>query len=468
MKIALIGAGSVIWARRLMMDILSFPELRDATLSLMDIDPVRLETAKKTVERLVEQVEAPARVEASLDRRQAVAGADYVIYAVQVGMHQATLKDFEIPRRYGLRQTIADTLGVGGIFRGLRTIPVLLDLLRDMEEVCPNALLLNYVNPMSMLCLAAERASSIKTVGLCHSVQGTSRQLARYIGVPYEEVGFRVAGINHMAWFLEFTHKRLDAYPQLWEAMQIPEIYAKDKVRFEMMRRLGYFVTESSEHMAEYVPYFIKRDALIREFDIPLDEYVRRSERNLTEFEDTRRQVERGEPIEMKLSHEYAAYIIRAIEANRDWSFNGNVPNSLDRRTPALIPNLPADSIVEVPCLVNGAGVMPCHTGDFPTQLAALNRSHISVHQLAVEAALTGNRDALYQAVMLDPHTASVLSLDEIWAMTDKLIEAHGDALPKLTSRRLAGAPGRPPAPAAPSIRTAETILAEAGIAASS
>lgn len=441
-----------------MMDILSFDELRDSgiTLSLMDIDPVRLDTAQKTVERLVQQVGANATVEGSLDRRQAVAGARYVIFAVQVGMHQATLLDFEIPKKYGLRQTIADTLGVGGIFRGLRTIPVLLGLLRDMEEVCPDALLLNYVNPMSILCLAAERSSSIQTVGLCHSVQGTSRQLARYIGVPYEEVGYRVAGINHMAWFLELTANGEDAYPRLWEAMGSPEVYAKDKVRFEMMRRLGYFVTESSEHMAEYVPYFIKRPELVAEFDIPLDEYVTRSARNLEKFEETRREVEGNAPIEMKRSHEYAAYIIKAIEANQDWSFNGNVPNSLDRRTAALIPNLPADSIVEVPCLVNRAGVQPCHAGELPAQLAGMNRNHITVHQLAVEAALTGSRDALYQAVMLDPHTASVLSLDEIWRLTDELIEAHGDALPRMTPRRLAGAPGRP---AAQTARAPEPVL---------
>ena len=449
MKIALIGAGSVIWTRCLMMDILSFPELRDSTLALMDVDPVRLDTSRKTVERLVAQVAAPARVEASLDRRQAVAGADYVIFAVQVGMHAATLKDFEIPKRYGLRQTIADTLGVGGIFRGLRTIPVLLDLLRDMEAVCPDALLLNYVNPMAILCLAAARASSIKSVGLCHSVQGTAQQLARYAGVPDEEVGYRVAGINHMAWFLEFTHRGRDAYPQLWRAMADPAVYSQDKVRFEMLRRTGYFVTESSEHMAEYVPYFLKREDLVRRFDIPLDEYIRRSEQNLQTFEQTRQEVERGEPIEMRRSHEYAAYIIRAIEANADWSFNGNVPNSPDGRTAALIPNLPADAVVEVPCLVNGAGVLPCHAGALPAHLAGLNRSHVTVHQLAVEAALTGSRDALYHAVMLDPHTASVLSLDEIWALTDDLIEAHGPALPDLTPRRLAGAPGRPPAHAA-------------------
>jgi alpha-galactosidase len=451
-KIALIGAGSVVWARRLMMDILNFEELRDSTLSLMDVDPVRLDTSRKTVERLADQLDAPAEVVATQSRRDAVAGADYVIFAVQVGMHRATLLDFEIPKKYGLRQTIADTLGVGGIFRGLRTIPVLLGLLREMEEVCPDALLLNYVNPMSILCLAAERSSSIETVGLCHSVQGTSRQLARYMGVPYEQLGYRVAGINHMAWFLELTTPavnggREDAYPHLWDVMQDPTIFAKDKVRFEMMRRLGYFVTESSEHMAEYVPYFIKRPEEVERLDIPIDEYVTRSARNLEKFEETRREVESGAPIEMRLSHEYAAYIIRAIEANQDWSFNGNVPNSMDRRSAALIPNLPADSIVEVPCLVNRAGLQPCHAGELPAQLAALNRSHISVHQLAVEAALQGNRDALYQAVMLDPHTASVLTVDEMWRMTDELIEAHGDALPTMAPRRLYGAPHRPAAP---------------------
>jgi alpha-galactosidase len=449
-RIALIGAGSVIWTRCLMTDMLGFPEHAGSTISLMDIDPVRLETARKTVERLVEQVGAPARVEATLDRRQAVAGADYVIYAVQVGMHQATLLDFEIPARYGLRQTIADTVGVGGIFRGLRTIPVMLDLLRDMEEVCPGALLLNYVNPMSILCLAAARASSITTVGLCHSVQGTARQLAEYIGVPADEVSHRVAGINHMAWFLDLRHRRQDLYPRLRELLEHGRVPPWDRVRFEMLRRLGYFVTESSEHMAEYVPYFIKRADLVRDFNIPLDEYVRRSERNLAEFEETRRMIERGEPFELRRSHEYAADIIHAVETNRDWSFNGNVPNSLDRHTAALIPNLPADSLVEVPCLVNANGVQPVHVGELPTHLAGLNRSHITVHQLTVEAALTGNRDALYQAVMLDPHTASVLSLDEIWAMTDALIDAHGDALPRLTPRRLPGTPARSaPGPAA-------------------
>jgi alpha-galactosidase len=325
-----------------------------------------------------------------------------------------------------------------------------------MEEVCPTALLLNYVNPMSILCLAASRASAIQTVGLCHSVQGTAGQLAGYLGLPPNEVVHRVAGINHMAWFLELRHKKEDLYPRLWELLEQGRAPEGDRVRFEMLRRLGYFVTESSEHMAEYVPYFLKRDDLVQAFKIPLDEYVRRSARNLEEFEETRRKVEAGEAFELRRSHEYAADIIHAMETGRDWSFNGNVPNSLDRRTPALIPNLPADAVVEVPCLVNGAGVQPVHAGELPAQLAGLNRSHVTVHQLAVDAALTGSRDALYQAVMLDPHTASVLSLDEVWAMTDELLDAHGDALPRLTPRRLTGAPRRPAATAkAPAPATA-------------
>ncbi len=427
-KIVMIGAGSVIFAKHLMVDILSFPELRDSTISLVDIDPVRLKTAKLMVQRVAEAVGSNAVIQATMDRREALKDADYVINAVQVGMHEATLTDFNIPRKYGLKQTIGDTIGVGGVFRGLRTIPVLLDICREMEELCPDALLLNYTNPMAILTLAVARGSGIKAVGLCHSVQHTAAGLSEYINAQLNEVSYRVAGINHMAWFLEFRHNGGDAYPRLFKAMEDPAIFGRDKVRFEMMKRLGYFVTESSEHMAEYVPYFIKRDDLIERFDIPIDEYLRRSEKNLGTFEETRRSLEKGEPIEIERSEEYAAFIIHSMETGVERSFNGNVLNT------GLITNLPQDSCVEVPCLVNKAGVQPCHVGALPPQLAAMNRTNINVQQLTVEAALTGKREYVYHAVMMDPHASSVLSLDEIWAMVDELIEAHGDLLPKLKS----------------------------------
>lgn len=429
-KITIIGAGSVVFAKRLISDILSYPELSDSTFYLTDIDPVRLKAAEKMAESLVAQYGGKAKVEASLDRRMALSGADYVLNLIQVGMHEATLKDFEIPKKYGLKQTIADTLGVGGVFRALRTAPVMLEICREMEELCPDALLLNYTNPMAMLMLAIFRATSIKAVGLCHSVQNTADDLASYLNVPVEELEYKVAGINHMAWFLELKRDGEDLYPKLFEAMEKEEVFAKDKVRFEMMRRLNYFVTESSEHMSEYTPYFLKRDDLIRRFDIPIDEYVRRSEQNLKRFEEIRQKIQRGESFEAEKSHEYGAPIIHSIETGTTRVIWGNVLNT------KLITNLPENACVEVPCLVNKGGIQPCHVGDLPPQLAAMNMTNINVQQLTVEAILTGNIDYVYHAVMLDPHTSSVLSLDEIWAMTRELIDAHGDLLPKFSKGR--------------------------------
>lgn len=431
-RIAMIGAGSVVFAKQLMMDILSTPELSDATIALMDIQPIRVKTAVAMVEAVAKATGAKAKVEGYLDRREALKGADYVINAIQVGGHEATLLDFEIPKKYGLKQTIADTLGVGGVFRSLRTIPVLMEICRDMEAVCPDAVLLNYTNPMAMLMSSVFKAfPGMQAVGLCHSVQGTSKRLARFIGADFADVTYKCAGINHMAFFLEYKVKGQDAYPRLWEALKNPEIFAQDRVRFEVMRRLGYFITESSEHLSEYVPWFIKRESEIERFQIPIDEYVRRSERNLGTFDATRKALEAGEPIQVKQSHEYAAYIIKAMETNQDWSFHGNVNNN------GLIGNLPADCCVEVPILVNGAGLQPVKIGNLPVECAAMNRTNINVQQLTVEAALTGNRDNVYHAVMLDPHTAAVLTLDEIFRMTDELIEAHGSALPVLKPTRL-------------------------------
>jgi alpha-galactosidase len=429
-KITIIGAGSVVFAKRLITDILSYPELRGTTFALTDINEDRLKTAEKMAIKLVDQKGSGATVEATLNRKEALMGADYVLNLIQVGMHESTLIDFEIPKKYGLKQTIADTLGVGGVFRALRTIPVLLDICRDMEEVCPKALLLNYTNPMAMLMLAIQKVSPIKSIGLCHSVQNTADDLASYLNIPVEELEYKVAGINHMAWFLELKRNGTDLYPELFEAMEKEDIFNKDKVRFEMMRRLNYFVTESSEHMSEYTPYFIKRDELIKQFDIPIDEYVRRSEVNLERFEETKKKIENGESFPVEQSHEYGAPIIHSIETGTNRVIWGNVLNT------SLITNLPNNSCVEVPCLVNKAGIQPCHVGDLPPHLAAMNMTNINVQQLVVEAVLTGNIDYVYQAVMLDPHTSSVLSLEEIWAMTSELLEAHQEHLPIFTSGR--------------------------------
>ena len=352
-KVTFIGAGSVIFAKQVMADILSFNELQDITFSLMDIDAERLRVAELMAKQFSQRIGGRAKIETTMDRRTALKDADYVIHAIQVGGHEATLFDFDIPRKYGLKQTIADTLGVGGVFRGLRTIPPLLELLRDMEEICPDAYLLNYSNPMAILSLAAMKSSGIKYVGLCHSVQQTSEKLAGYLSVPYNEINYVVAGINHMAWFLRLEHKGKDLYPELFNCLDKADIYGDNKVRFEIMRHFGYFVTESSEHMAEYVPYFIKREELIGKLDIPIDEYVRRSVRNIGRFEDTKATLESGKELETKLSHEYAAYIIHSLETGFERSFNGNVLNN------GLIENLPADSCVEVPCLVNKTASSP-------------------------------------------------------------------------------------------------------------
>ena len=425
-KITFIGAGSVIFANQVMADILSFPELQDSSFSLMDVDAERLRVAKLMAEQFSRKHGGRAKIEATLDRRKALAGADYVVHAIQVGGHEATLKDFDIPRKHGLKQTIGDTLGVGGVFRGLRTAPPLLALLRDMEAICPNAYLLNYSNPMAILSLAAMKSSGIKYVGLCHSVQNTTETLSRYLGIPWKETNYLVAGINHMAWFLRFEYKGRDLYPALFACLEKPEIYNDNKVRFEMLRRLGYFVTESSEHMAEYVPYFIKQEELIQKFDIPIDEYVRRSVRNLGRFETTKKTLEEGRDLKLTLSHEYAAYIIHSLETGFERSFNGNVMNA------GLIDNLPAESCVEVPCLVNRNGFQPVHVGSLPPQLAALNVTNVNVQQLAAEAILKGKKEHVYHAVMLDPLASSVLSLDGIWAMVDELFAAHEDLLPPL------------------------------------
>ncbi|MEP0766645.1 MAG: alpha-glucosidase/alpha-galactosidase [Fimbriimonadia bacterium] len=429
-KVTLIGAGSVVFAKNLLGDILSFPSMADAEIALMDIDPDRLHTANRVAHKVAKAVNArPHGIVATKDRREALRGADYVITMIQVGgFEPCTVTDFEIPKKYGLRQTIADTLGIGGIMRGLRTIPVLLDIARDMRELCPNALLLQYVNPMAMNCWALNRAGGVRNVGLCHSVQGTAMQLCSYVGVPYEQVTYRSAGINHMSFFIEFKLGAENLYNRLFEVMKDPEVFRKDAVRFEMMKHLGYFVTESSEHFSEYVPHFIRRDRpdLIDRFLVPLDEYIRRCEEIIEVWERWRIEFESDDPIEVKRSAEYGSLIVDSCETNTPRVIYGNVPNT------GIITNLMPGCTVEVPCLVDGMGIQPTHIGDLPPQLAGYISTNVSVQCLTVEAALTGKRDYVYQAAMLDPHTAAELTIDEIKSLVDDLIEAHGNYIPPM------------------------------------
>ena len=434
-KITFIGAGSTVFAKNLLGDILSFPELADSTISLMDIDPVRLQTSEIVAHKAADFFEAKPKIEATLDRRQALDGADYAISMFQVGGYKpSTVVDFEIPKKYGLRQTIADTLGIGGIMRGLRTIPVFLDICREMEELCPDAMFLQYVNPMAMNTWAISRASKIKTVGLCHSVQGTAEGLAEDIGVPYEEINYICAGINHMAFYLRFERDGKDLYPELRKVAEAKSYGRRyrdlaDHVRYEVLRRTGYFVTESSEHFSEYVPWFIKRDRsdLIEQYEIPLDEYITRCELQLAAWESAKAALESGELDEVRheRSHEYGSLIIHSMETGTPRVVYGNVANR------GLIDNLPQGCCVEVPCVVDKNGLQPTKIGSMPPQLAALQQTNINVQSLVVEAALTGKREHIYHAAMLDPHTAAELSLEQIWSLVDDLIEAHGDMMPE-------------------------------------
>src|SRR6188474_2827835 len=434
-KITFIGAGSTVFAKNLLGDILSFPELADSTISLMDIDPVRLQTSEIVAHKVAEFFGATPLIEATLDRRQALDGADYAISMFQVGGYKpSTVIDFEIPKKYGIRQTIADTLGIGGIMRGLRTIPVFLDICKDMETVCPDVMFLQYVNPMAMNTWAINKASKIKTVGLCHSVQGTAEVLAEDIGVPYHEINYICAGINHMAFYLKFERNGENLYPQIRKVLETNSYGRRyrglaDHVRYEVFRRMGYFVTESSEHFSEYVPWFIKHDRsdLIEQYEIPIDEYLGRCEDQLAEWEAEKAALERGELDEQRYerSQEYGSLIIHSMETGIPRVVYGNVANH------GLIDNLPEGCCVEVPCLVDKSGLQPTRIGMMPPQLAALQQTNINVQSLVVEAALTGKREHIYHAAMLDPHTAAELSLDQIWSLVDELTEAHGGMLPK-------------------------------------
>lgn len=441
-KIAFIGAGSHTFTQTLVRDVLSFPALQDSTLCLMDIDTKRLERIQTATQLLVDEHDLPATVEATTDRRAALEGADYVITMIHVGGVEPVENEIEIPRRYGVKQSVGDTLGPGGVFRAMRTIPTMLDIARDMEELCPDAPLLQHTNPMAMTCWAIEAETEIDVYGICHSIVGTAHDIADYVDVPFSELDYWVAGINHMAWFLELEHSGRDLYPDLRAARADPGIYAQDVVRFETMDHFGRFITESSHHLSEYLPYF-RHDQT--EIDRLVDASTYDPDRNEFEYSpvcwlptgeyfDQWRTIDHADQFDresmdtsLSRSGEYAARIIHSLETDEARRMNLNVPN--DGR---LITNLPDDALVEVPCHVDGTGVYPCSVGDLPLQLAALNRSNVNVQSIAVEAAREQSEASLRQAVKLDPLTAAVCTLEEIDDMVDDLLKANTAYLPEL------------------------------------
>ncbi len=435
-KITFLGAGSTVFAKNVLGDCMCVEALKGSTLALYDIDAQRLEDSRRMLENLNTQLGAGMVIKSYLGpsrRKAALKDAHYVVNAVQIGGYRpSTVIDFEIPKKYGLRQTIGDTLGIGGIFRALRTIPVLLDFTRDMEKVCPHALLLNYSNPMAMNMMGILRGSAIRAVGLCHSVEGCAPTLLSHFGIKAERLNWKVAGINHQAWLLEIQDGERDLYPEIKAAYRKAAAEGSlpkwDLVRLELMNRFGYYVTESSEHSAEYTPWFIKSryPDLIREFNIPLDEYPRRCERQIEGWAKMREDLVHNRNLGHKRSHEYASYIVEAMETNRPFKFGGNVMNA------NLITNLPRNACVEVPCLVDRNGILPCYVGDLPEPCAALNRTNINPQILTAEAILTGKKEHVYQAALLDPHTAAELSIADTIRLCDDLFEAHGDMIPPL------------------------------------
>lgn len=428
-KITFIGAGSTVFAKNLIGDILSFPELADSTICLYDIDESRLKTSEVVAKRIAKTLGAPSPIEVTTDRSRALDGASYAINMIQVGGYRpCTVTDFEIPKRYGLRQTIADTLGIGGIMRAVRTIPVLIDMCRDMERLCPNVVHFNYVNPMAMNCWALAEATKVRTIGLCHSVQHTAGELSQDIGVPLEEINYVVAGINHVAFFLRFERNGQDLYPEIERVISEGRVPDGNRVRYDMFKRLGYFVTESSEHFSEYTPWYIKqgREDLIEKFNIPLDEYPRRCESQMAEWEKLRKQLEGSDkPLEIRRSVEYGSLIIHSLETGAPRVVYSNVAND------SLIENLPAGCCVEVPCVVDKNGIQPVRIGRIPSHLAALMQTNINVQALTVEAVLKGDPRFIHHAAMLDPHTSAELDLDQISGLVDDLLAAHGEWIPE-------------------------------------
>jgi len=429
MKITFIGAGSTIFAKSVLGDVMLTPSLCEAEIALFDIDPKRLQESFMILDNINRNCNGSrAKIKTFNDRKEALRNAKYVVNAIQVGGYDpCTITDFEVPKKYGLRQTIADTLGIGGIFRSLRTIPVLLDIAKDMREVCPDAWFLNYTNPMAVLTGAMIKGGGIKTVGLCHSVQGCAYWLLKGLELPTDNIQWKIAGINHMAWLLEITRDGHDLYPEIKAKALKRPVPHHDMVRYEIMKRFGYYVTESSEHNAEYMPYFIKDryPELIEKFNIPLDEYPRRCIDQIARWEKMGKELTENKDLTHKRTTEYASYIFEAMETDIPFKIGGNVLNT------GLITNLPDGATVEVPCLVDRSGVTPCFVGDLPEQLAALNRTNINTQLLTLEAALTLKKEHIYHAALLDPHTSAELSIDDTVALVDDLIAAHKGWLPE-------------------------------------
>jgi alpha-galactosidase len=428
-KITFLGAGSTVFAKNVLGDCLLTPALQGYEIALFDIDHQRLQDSANMLNNIKKTSGSTSIIKAYTDRKEALSGAKFVVNAIQVGGYDpCTITDFEIPKKYGLRQTIADTVGIGGIFRNLRTIPVMLDFAADIREVCPDALFLNYTNPMAVLTNVMNTYGGVNTVGLCHSVQTCVPELFKHLEIDQTGVKAKIAGINHMAWLLEVTKDGVDLYPEIKKrAAEKQKEKHKDMVRYEMMLKFGHYITESSEHNAEYHPYFIKRNypELVDRFNIPLDEYPRRCIDQISRWKQMREDLVNDANLTHVRSHEYASYIFEAIETDVPFKIGGNVMNT------GLITNLPREAVVEVPCLVDRNGVTPTYVGDLPPQLAALNRTNINTQLLTIEAAIAGKREHIYHAAMLDPHTSAELSMDDIVAMCDELIEAHGKWLPE-------------------------------------
>ncbi len=428
-KVTIIGAGSVEFTRSILADLCSYEELHgNLEIALHDIDPERLSYAERAANQVVDRTHAGYEVAAHADRRPAFDGADYLINEIQVGGYRATVTDFEVPKKHGVRQTIADTIGIGGISRGLRTIPVMVEMANEMADLCPHGLLLNYTNPMTMVPWGVYAGSRFENVvGVCHSVRDTHEFLAATVGMPQDEVRFVTAGFNHQAFVYVFENRRTgeDLYPRLRSAIEADPEGLGRRVRVEIFRRFGYFPTESSEHSSEYVPWFLHDDDEVERYRILIDDYVFRSEENLKEWERVKARLDAGEQLEIELNSELASEIVRAIESGTPREVYGNVRNG------GLIDGLPEDACVEVPVLVGKNGVLPTRIGSIPPQTLALNRAFLNVVELTVHAVLEDRRDLVYQAALMDPNTAATLTTGQTVAMVDDLIEAHGDLIPE-------------------------------------